>query len=103
MEEQKTESEYKVESDEQLLHEDLFFFSLSLLVPCPTHPPLAFSFSSAHSVSLSFNYFVVDIIFGRGFFVCVVSNCLHLRSITFCFVYIALLHAILLINLILQL
>lgn len=70
-EEQRTENEYKVESDEQLFHEDLFFFSLSLLVPCPTHPPLVFSFSSAHSVSLSFsfNYVVVDIIFGR-FFVC---------------------------------
>lgn len=102
MEEQRTENEFRVESDKQF-HQDLLFFSLSLASPI-SHPPpsLAWhSLSSAHSLSLSFNYFVIDIIFLLSFvlfFVCVVSKWLCLRydasQSLLLFVYIALLHAV---------
>lgn len=75
MEEQRTENEFRVESDKQFHHQNLLFFSLSLASPI-SHPPpsLAWhSLSSAHSLSFSFNYFVIDIIFLLSFvlFLCV--------------------------------
>lgn len=102
MEEQRTENEFRVESDKQFHHQDLLFFSLSLASPI-SHPPpsLAWhSLSSAHS--LSFNYFVIDIIFLLSFvlFLCVLSlnGCAcaiyDASQSLLLFVYIALLHAV---------
>lgn len=84
MEEQRTENEYKVESDKQLFYEDLSLLFLSM-VPCPTHP--SGCSLSRLTLSLSFNYFVVTYFFAQLFFVLSVNAYLcSLRQvcITFC-------------------
>jgi hypothetical protein len=92
MEEQRTENEFRVESDKQLLfHEDLFLFffpslSLSQLIPFPRHPPppptslaLSLSLSQLHSsiISLSLTLFFFSVVF-----VCVVSKCTYALSLS---------------------
>lgn len=99
MEEQRTENEFRVESDKQFHHQDLRFSLFLLLVLYPTlpHPLLG---TLLAQLTLSFNYFVIDIIFAQfcSFFVCVVSKWLCLRydvsQSLLLFVYIALLHAV---------
>ena len=57
MEEQRTENEFRVESDKQFHHQDLLFFSLSLASPIiiyPTLPhPLLGTLSAQLTLSLS--------------------------------------------------